>query len=216
MTRNFSFTVLVSSISIAAANRRDGSTRGTVFELKKKIPAYLTIRLTPILRRGKPNSEQTRAGRLATLVLTVVVAVGLTLAAGQGADRVAAIHQQVVFADMHAHPSHFHRENVSRIEPDELARYRRGLMDIVVCSISTDGAFSGGYVKRDGTEVKRGELQRPRPGGPFAFTLDRFARITRTIDDEGRGARNQPGSFTRRETARQAGASGCARGRRWP
>jgi membrane dipeptidase len=151
--------------------------------LKKEIPAYLTICLTPIFRRGKPNSEQTRAGRLATLVLTVVVAVGLTLAAGQGADRVAAIHQQVVFADMHAHPSHFHRENVSRIEPDELARYRRGLMDIVVCSISTDAAFSGGYVKRDGTEVKRGELQRPRPGEPFAFTLDRFARITRTIDD---------------------------------
>jgi hypothetical protein len=56
-------------------------------------------------------------------------------------------------------------------------------MDVVVCNISTDAAFSGDYVKRDGTDVKRGELPRPKPGEPFAFTLDRFARITRTIDD---------------------------------
>ena len=120
----------------------------------------MTICSIQILGRRIPYSEQTRAGRLAAPVLTVVVAVGLTLGAGQSANRVAAIHQQVVFADMHAHPSHFHRANVSRIEPDELARYRRGLIDVVVCSISTDAPFSGDYVKRDGTEVKRGELQR--------------------------------------------------------
>jgi membrane dipeptidase len=143
----------------------------------------LTICSIQILGRRIPYSEQTRAGRLAASVLTLVVAVGLTFGAGQSANRVAAIHRQVVFADMHAHPSHFHRANVSRIEPDELARYRRGLIDVVVCSISTDAPFSGDYVKRDGTEVKRGELQRPRPGELFAFTLDRFARITRTVDD---------------------------------
>ena len=135
-----------------------------------------------MLRRQRLCSVRTRAGRLATPVLTLV-AVGLAFGAGQSANRVAAIHHHVVFADMHAHPSHFHRENVLRIEPDELARYRRGLMDVVVCNISTDAAFSGGYVKRDGTEVKRGELPRPKPGEPFAFTLDRFARIARTIDD---------------------------------
>jgi hypothetical protein len=106
-----------------------------------------------------------------------------TRGAGQSADRVAAIHREVVFVDMHAHPSTFHRANVPRVEPDELARYRRALMDVVVCSISTDAVFSGGYVTRDGTEVKRGEHPRPKPGEPFAFTLDRFARITRTIDD---------------------------------
>jgi membrane dipeptidase len=128
------------------------------------------------------RSVRTLAGRLSTPILTVV-AFGLTFGAGQSANRVAAIHQQVVFADMHAHPSRFHRANVPRIAPDELARYRRGLMDVVVCSISTDAAFSGDYVKRDGTDVKRGELPRPKPGEPFAFTLDRFARITRTIDD---------------------------------
>ena len=119
---------------------------------------------------------------LATPIL-MVVAVGPTFGATQSASRVAAIHQRVVFVDMHAHPSRFHRANVLRIEPDELARYRRGLMDVVVCNISTDAAFSGDYVKRDGTEVKRGELPRPKPGEPFAFTLDRFARIARTIDD---------------------------------
>ena len=31
--------------------------------------------------------------------------------------------------------------------------------------------------------MKRGELPRPKPAEPFAFTLDRLARITRTIDD---------------------------------
>ena len=127
-------------------------------------------------------SVRTLAGRLATPIL-VVVAAGLTFGAGQSANRVAAIHQHVVFADMHAHPSRFHRANVPSIEPDELARYRRGLIDIVVCNISTDAVFSGDYVKRDGTDVKRGELPRPKPGEPFAFTLDRFARITKTIDD---------------------------------
>jgi hypothetical protein len=124
-------------------------------------------------------SVRALAGRLATPIL-VVVAAGLTFGAGQSANRVAAIHQHVVFADMHAHPSRFHRANVPSIEPDELARYRRGLMDIVVCNISTDAVFSGDYVKRDGTDVKRGELLRPKPGEPFAFTLDRFARIIRT------------------------------------
>src|SRR3984957_20929738 len=125
--------------------------------------------------------EPTCAGRL-TAILTIVAAAGLTIG-GQSSNRVAAINQQAVFVDMQAHPSRFHRANVSRIEPDELARYRRGLMDVVVCNISTDAVFSGDYVKRDGTDVKRGELPRPQPGEPFAFTLDRFARITRTIDD---------------------------------
>jgi membrane dipeptidase len=84
---------------------------------------------------------------------------------------------------MHAHPSRFHRDNVPRIQAEELARYRHALIDIVVCNISTDAVFSGGYVTRDGTEVKRGELPRPKQGEAFAFTLDRFVRITRTIED---------------------------------
>jgi membrane dipeptidase len=115
--------------------------------------------------------------------LIALVAAGLALGAGQSSNRVALIHQQAVFADMHAHPSRFHRDNVPRIEAAELARYRSRFMDLVVCNISTDAVFSGGYVKRDGTEVKRGELPRPKPGEVFAFTLDRFARVIQTIDD---------------------------------
>jgi hypothetical protein len=93
----------------------------------------LTICLTPILRRRRLCSLRTRTGWLATPVLTVV-AVGLTFSAGQSANRVAVIHRQVVFVDMHSHPSQFHRANVARIEPDELARYRRGLMDVVAAT----------------------------------------------------------------------------------
>ncbi len=118
-----------------------------------------------------------RPAVLASLVAAAVV----TVAAGQPTSRLEAIHRQFVFADMHAHPSHFHRANVARIAADELARYRRGLIDVVVCNISTDAAFSGGYVARDGTEVARGEHPRPRAGEPFAFTLDRLARILETV-----------------------------------
>src|SRR5690606_19334887 len=78
-------------------------------------------------------------------------------------------------------PSRFHRANVERIEPEELDRYRRGSIDIVVANISSDAAYGGGYVQRDGTRVPRGQ-HHPEPGFPFAFTLDRLARILRTID----------------------------------
>jgi len=148
------------------------------------MPFTATVAIRPLLlaasifgfaatTTAKPLSEES-----ASITGTVIDEPG-----GQSANRVAAIHKQAVFVDMHAHPSRFHRANVARIESDELARYRRGLMDVVVCNISTDAAFSGDYVKRDGTEVKRGELPRPRPGEPFAFTLDRFTRIARTVDD---------------------------------
>ena len=140
--------------------------------------------LCSTLIRGRriPSSKRTGNLLFALPVLAVVAATVLTLGAGQSADRLAAIHGEAVFVDMHAHPSTFHRANVPRIEPDELARYRRALMDVVVCSISTDAVFSGGYVTREGREVKRGEHPRPNPGEPFAFTLDRLARITQTTE----------------------------------
>ncbi len=95
-------------------------------------------------------------------------------------DRVARIHEHFVFADMHAHPSQFHRANVARIEPDEIARYRRGLMDVVVANISTDAIYSGRYVQADGTRIPAREY-RPKPGEPFAFTLERFDKILATV-----------------------------------
>lgn len=103
----------------------------------------------------------------------------------QREQRIAAIHDRVVFADIHAHPSRFHRGNVDRIDSEEIARYRRGLIDVVVCNVSSDAAFQGGYTQRDGTDVPR--LQAPnvhplQPGDAFAFTLDRLDRVLKTIE----------------------------------
>lgn len=97
-------------------------------------------------------------------------------------ERIRSIHEQAVFADIHAHPSRFHRGEAERIEREELERYRRGNMDLVVAKISTDAPYGGGYIRRDGTRVERGEHQ-PPPGYPFRFTLDRLERILKTIAD---------------------------------
>ncbi|MCI0433846.1 MAG: dipeptidase [Gemmatimonadetes bacterium] len=100
-------------------------------------------------------------------------------------DRVAAIHERFVFADIHAHPSRFHRANVDRIDSAEIARYQRGLIDVVVANISTDAAFQGGYTRRDGTTVPRlrgNDVHPVRPGEAFAFTLERLQLVLRTIE----------------------------------
>jgi len=130
-----------------------------------------------------PASDVGRRTLDASIVLLFALA---AVAAPQSDSRLEKIHAQFVFADSHAHPSQFHRANVDRIEPQELDRYRRGLMDMVVCSVSSDAAYQGGYTNRDGTTVKR--LQAPddyplKPGDAFAFTLDRFLRILKTTED---------------------------------
>lgn len=104
-------------------------------------------------------------------------------------SRVEEIHNQFVFADTHAHPSRFHRANVPKIEPEELARYRKSLVDVVVCCVSTDAIYTGNYIERDGTRIEGGNRSgrkdghRPVPGEPFAFTLDRLDRIQKNIRD---------------------------------
>ena len=98
--------------------------------------------------------------------------------------RIAAIHEKYVFADIHAHPSRFHRANVARIEKAEIDRYRRGLIDVVVCNVSSDAAFHGGYTRRDGTTVPRlrgNDVHPLQRGEAFAFTLDRLGRILETV-----------------------------------
>lgn len=82
--------------------------------------------------------------------------------------------------DLHAHPSRFHRADVPRISDDEIARYLDRGMDAVVATISTDTPYRGGYVLRDGTRIESGN-RRPEPGEPWAYTLDRFERLTRTV-----------------------------------
>jgi membrane dipeptidase len=90
------------------------------------------------------------------------------------------IHEQTVFADMHAHPSRFHRENIESISAEEIEVYRRSTMDLVVANISTDMAYDGGYFNRDGTEVKDGEYK-PAPGEVYALSADRLERINKTF-----------------------------------
>ncbi|MDJ0812414.1 MAG: membrane dipeptidase [Woeseiaceae bacterium] len=95
--------------------------------------------------------------------------------------RVAAIHENTVFVDMHAHPSRFHRENVETILPGEIEVYRRSTMDVVVANISSDMAFDGDYTNRDGTVVDDGRYK-PAPGEVYALTADRLARLAKTVE----------------------------------
>ena len=96
--------------------------------------------------------------------------------------RVVAIHEQAVFADMHAHPSRFHRRNVEGIAADEIDVYRRSTMDLVVANISSDMAYDGGYENRDGTKIEKGRY-RPIPGEVYALSADRLARLQTTFDN---------------------------------
>jgi len=101
-------------------------------------------------------------------------------------ERIERIHQNYVFVDTHAHPSRFHRANIEKIEPEELERYRRNKMDLVVANVSSDAAFHGGYTNRDGTEVPRlqgDDVHPTKPGDGMAFTLDRLDRIFKTVED---------------------------------
>ena len=97
------------------------------------------------------------------------------------AQRIERISKSHVFADMHAHPSRFHRAGVETVLPEEIENYRRSHMAVVVANISTDMAFSGRYTNRDGTEVERGRYK-PAPGEVMALTVDRMQRLDDTIE----------------------------------
>jgi dihydroorotase len=123
-------------------------------------------------------------GVLPVLIAAAVSSTSTFLAGRSEQDRVAGIHSRTVFADIHAHPGRFHRANIERIGVDEIARYQRGLIDVVVCNISSDAAYHGGYTARDGSSPKRlqGNDKYPlTPGQAFAFTLDRLAVLEATV-----------------------------------
>jgi membrane dipeptidase len=96
-------------------------------------------------------------------------------------ERFASINDSFVFADMHSHPSRFHRANVESITPEEIELYKANGMHVVVANISSDMAFSGGYTNRDGLEVERGRY-RPQPGEAFDLAVDRLQRLQTTFD----------------------------------
>ena len=97
--------------------------------------------------------------------------------------QIEAISQAHVFADMHAHPSRFHRANVETIAEDEIARYLENHMSVVVANVSSDMAYSGGYWLRNGQEIERGRYK-PEPGETFLLALDRLRRLHATVDQE--------------------------------
>jgi len=116
------------------------------------------------------------------LVLPAFAACEMVPAQDEAAEpRIIAIHEQAVFADMHSHPSKFHRENVESILADEIEVYRRSNIDLVVANISSDMAFDGRYVARDGTEVPKGKYK-PAPGEVYELSADRLARLQKTVD----------------------------------
>ena len=102
-------------------------------------------------------------------------------ASSQQLARIQQISASTVFADMHAHPSRFHRANTEVIAPQEIELYRRQNFSLVVANISSDMAYSGGYTNRDGSLVERGRLK-PAPGEAFALSADRLDRINKTIE----------------------------------
>ena len=95
--------------------------------------------------------------------------------------RIRAIHEHFVFADMHAHPSRFHRADVDTISAEEIENYRSRHMDVIVANISSDMAYSGGYTTRDGDRVERGQYK-PAPGETFELAADRLSRLQATFD----------------------------------
>ncbi len=115
-----------------------------------------------------------RAPARSLLLWAVVGAAGVPLGAAQTGER------RPLAVDIHAHPSRFHRANVSRISDEEIARYLDRGMDAVVATISTDTPYRGGYTLRDGTRIEGGN-RRPDTGEAWAYTLDRYERLDRTV-----------------------------------
>ncbi|MCB1645009.1 MAG: membrane dipeptidase [Pseudomonadales bacterium] len=92
-------------------------------------------------------------------------------------QRIAAISP---FADMHAHPSRFHRSELLHVEAEEIDRYLSNNVRLAVANISSDMPYTGRYTLRDGTVVPRGKYK-PSPGTVFELTMDRMQRLQETF-----------------------------------
>lgn len=103
-----------------------------------------------------------------------------TPVSGEMDARIAAISERWVFADMHAHPSRFHRANVAHVSAEEVALYQRAHMAMAVGNVSADAPYGGRYVLRDGTEIERGQYK-PEPGSVYEFSRERLSRLQETF-----------------------------------
>ena len=97
-------------------------------------------------------------------------------------SRITEIHKKWVFADMHSHPSHIHRDDAKRITEEELNHYKGGHFDIIAAAATTDNIISGNYALRDGTYIPAGAHDF-KPGDLTAFALDRIQRVQQTVDE---------------------------------
>lgn len=95
--------------------------------------------------------------------------------------KIAAIHEEFVFADSHSHLSKFHRANVEAIAAEEIEIYRSNHFDLVVANISSDMAYFGEYTNRDGTIIEKGKYK-PKPGETYSLAADRLARLQKTFE----------------------------------
>ena len=116
------------------------------------------------------------------LTLSILLLAGSVNGVEQKKDldaRIKSINSQFIFADMHAHPSRFHRSNIDSISEEEIHRYKVHNINVVVASISTDMAYTGNYDTENGT-VPEGQYK-PASGQSFALTLERLQRIQNTF-----------------------------------
>ncbi|MEW6670617.1 MAG: membrane dipeptidase [Thermodesulfobacteriota bacterium] len=136
------------------------------------------------------KSNESRSGTTYLAVIAVFMMIGAGLFLGCGPVKTKSlpqiVRQRLVFADMHAHPGLFHRANAERIPLEEISLYRRQNIDLVVCSVSADAVYRGGYVNSAGTLIKRlngGRVYPLKTGEAFRFSAERLERIPKTAEE---------------------------------
>jgi len=67
---------------------------------------------------------------------------------------------QSLSVDIHAHPSRVHRANVSRIEAEEIARYRRSGIDVVHRGVRRRGALRRDAEALHGSGYSPGDIEK--------------------------------------------------------
>ena len=129
-----------------------------------------------------PQNKQKKMKKTSLALSTLLLLAGAVVGKDINKDlntKLKSISSHFIFADMHAHPSRFHRSNLDSISEEEINRYKLHNINVVVASISTDMAYEGNYDTKNG-KVPRGKYK-PSLGQSFALTFERFQRIQNTF-----------------------------------